>query len=285
MKDFEIIRSLVGMDVTAQELENVDCYIQNKLGLFIPSMGPCGYATKNNHTHPSYMFIIRFSYNDQNTNIKIPKNHYFAQAVSPDIPHCDIIDGHYYCILIDREYFESQYILYSDQKPYFEWTSFPLCSDILKTLNTFAFEYCKNMPNSDITLNAQATVITHWIIRSILGENLDMRTVSSDYSIARAQHYIEKHFEKNITASDLADLGYMSVSSLNRAFKKETGMTPIGYLIEIRIEQAKKLLRRKNIPITEIALRCGFGSSAHFSSCFAKHTGTAPSEYRNKYID
>lgn len=50
-----------------------------------------------------------------------------------------------------------------------------------------AFEYNKSMMNSDITLEAQATVITHWIIRSILGETLDMRAVSSDYSVARAQ--------------------------------------------------------------------------------------------------
>ena len=44
------------------------------------------------------------------------------------------------------------------------------------------------------------------------------------------------------------------------------GVTPIKYLIEIRIEKAKKLLRRNDIPIIEIASRCGFGSSASF--CF-----------------
>ena len=50
------------------------------------------------------------------------------------------------------------------------------------------------MPHVDVTLDAQAEIITHWIIRSLLGETLDMRAVSSDYSVARAQHYHGNQF-------------------------------------------------------------------------------------------
>ena len=110
------------------------------------------------------------------------------------------------------------------------------------------------------------TIITHWIIRSILGENMDMRSISSNYIVARAQHYIEEHFNENITVSQLAQLGHMSDSNFNRMFKKETAQTPIEYLIIIRVQKSKTLLRRKDIPITEIAMRCGFGSSAHFAN-------------------
>ncbi|MFT3951103.1 MAG: AraC family transcriptional regulator [Oscillospiraceae bacterium] len=162
---------------------------------------------------------------------------------------------------------------------------FELCSDILKTLNTFAFEYSKRMMNAAVTLDAQATVITHWMIRSILGETLDLRAVSSDYSIARAQHYIEQHYGDKITASMLSALGFMSVSSLNRRFRSEVGATPMVYLTKLRIEKAKTLLRRKDSTISEIALHCGFSSSAHFASCFIKHTGMTPREYQSKYID
>ena len=138
------------------------------------------------------------------------------------------------------------------------------------------------MMNSDITLDAQTEIITHWLIRSIFGETLDMRAVSEDYSVARAQHYMEQHYMENVTVSKLAELGYVSPSAFNRRFKKEIGITPIEYLIEIRIKRAKVMLKRRDISITDIAMRCGFNSGAHFATCFRKHVGITPAEYRER---
>ena len=61
MENFEQIKALIGEDVTEEDLKYVDCYMHEKIGLFIPSLGACGYAKKPFHTHPSYMFIITFS--------------------------------------------------------------------------------------------------------------------------------------------------------------------------------------------------------------------------------
>lgn len=289
MENFELIKSLIGESVTEEDLKYVDCYVHNKMGLFIPSVGPCQYAIQPSHTHPTYMFIIAFSVNSIKIepSIEIKETHYFGTVLSPDIPHDDQEElfKHYYCILIDKEYFEEQYKMYTDEKPEFHWKQFGICHDILKTLNTFAFEYSKRMQNADITLDAQTTIITHWLIRSILGENYDMRAISANYAVARAEHYIEQHFSENITVKQLAGLGNMSVSNFNRVFKKEKNLTPIEYLIEIRIEKSKKLLRRKEIPITEIAMRCGFSSSSHFASCFSRLLNITPSEYRNCYCN
>ncbi len=279
MIEFDIIKNLIGGEVTEEDLAYIDSYVRLQLGIFIPSMGECGYASKCGHSHPSYMAVIFFdSVSDRQT-------HYYAEITSPGVPHNDRTGSHYYCLLIDKVYFEKRYLMYAKKIPYFTEQPFEICSDILKALNTFVFEYSKSMPNSDITLDAQAEIITHWIIRSIMGETFDMRAVSSDYSVARAQHYMEQHYSENITVSKLAALGYVSSSCFNRRFKKEIGITPIEYLIEIRINRAKTMLKRKNISVTEIAMRCGFGSSAHFSSCFQGRLGISPSEYRDKYID
>lgn len=289
MIDFEIIKSLIGETLTEEELKYVDCYVHNKMGLFIPSVGACQYAARPFHTHPSYMFLILFSLDSVSikTEIELKESHYFATVIAPNIPHNDFEESftHYYCIMIEKEYFEEQYKMYTGKKPDFDIKQFAICHDILKTLNTFAFEYSKKMQNAHITLEAQSTIVTHWLIRSILGENYDMRAISSNYAVARAEHYMEQHFSENITVKQLAILGNMSVSSFNRIFKKETKLTPIEYLIEIRIEKAKKLLRRKEIPITEIAMRCGFASSSHLSSSFSKQLHITPSEYRNAYSD
>lgn len=277
MRDFEWIKKLVGMTICEEDLKYIDCYVRPHLGLFIPTTGPCGYASKEGHTHPSYMITILFD------DCKEGQKHYQAEITSPYIPHNDETDVHYYCLMIDKAYFEERFKLYENEIPIFNRKRFEICTDILKSLNTFALEYDKQMKNAHITLDAQVELITHWTIRSIIGETLDMSAASSDYSVARAQHYIKQHFMEQITVAKLAELGYISPSCLNRRFKKEVGMTPIEYLIETRIENAKKLLRRKDVPITEIVMRCGFGSSAHFSSCFHQRTHLTPTEYQEKY--
>lgn len=277
MRDFEWIKKLIGEDITEEDLKYIDCYVRPHLGLFIPTTGPCGYASKHDHTHPSYMITILFD------DCKEDQKHYRAEITSPQIAHNDRDDVHYYCLMIERDYFEERFKLYQEKLPLFNRKQFKLCTDILKSLNTFALEYDKQMMNAHITLDAQVELITHWIIRSIIGETLDMSAVSSDYSVARAQHYIKQHFMEQITVSKLAELGYVSPSCLNRRFKKEVGITPIEYLIQTRIENAKKLLRRKDVPITEIVMRCGFGSSAHFSTCFHQRTNLTPTEYQEKY--
>ncbi len=288
MEDDKLIKALIGDSVTEDDLRFVDCYVHKHLGLFIPSVGACQYAIRPNHTHPSYMFIISFLEHPSGIKpqIILKDNHYFATALSPDIlhqEHDDNVFPHYYCILIEKDYFESQYRMYSEEIPEFIWKQFAICHDVLKTLNTFAFEYSKKMQNSDITLDAQCTIITHWLIRSILGETYDMRTISSNYAVARAAHYIEHHYSENITVARLAELGNISVSSFNRIFKKESNLTPKEYLIDVRIEKSKLLLRRNEIPITEIALRCGFASSSHFSNSFNHKYNMTPSEYRSRY--
>lgn len=272
-----LIKNLIG-DATEFNISLYDYYVRDKFGVFIPILDSADEKSVN-HAHPSYEIIINF---DMDSNK--PK-HYWATIISPNIIHIKNQSMHCYSLFIEKEYFEKRFLMYAAEVPVFEGKKFEFCSDILKALNTFVFEYSKSMMNSHITLDAQTEIITHWLIRSIFGETLDMRAVSSDYSLARAQHYMEQHYMDNITVEKLANLGYMSKTSFNRRFKKEIGITPIEYLIEIRIKMAKLMLKRKENQMIDIAMRCGFGSSAHFSSCFQKHVGLTPSEYRDRYAD
>ena len=114
----------------------------------------------------SYMVVIAF--NRQTASA----NRFAAEIISPEIPHCDDPTLHCYAICIPRKFFEERYRLYVPDIPVFNRKKFEICSDILKYMNMFAFEASKNMQNSDITLNAHAELITHWIIRSILGESM-----------------------------------------------------------------------------------------------------------------
>ena len=68
---------------------------------------------------------------------------------------------------------------------------------------------------------------------------------------------------------------------LSRLFKKATGIHFIDYVSRVRVEKAKRLLIDPSSRINEIAYACGFGSIPHFNRVFKKHTGMAPTVYRN----
>lgn len=77
------------------------------------------------------------------------------------------------------------------------------------------------------------------------------------------------------------DLG-VSKHYLRHCFKEEVGLTPLEYLTDLRIQQAKCLLAQNSyMTIGEIALNCGFSDPYYFSRCFKKNTGVSPREFRN----
>ncbi len=260
------------------EKNEYDSYAIDELGVFIPIVAERR-ELSHDYNYPCYEVIIDFS------SMEDGSHQYEAWITSPDVIHQPRVYRHCYIMLIEREYFEKRFLMYKESIPVYKEKEFDFCSDILKALNMFVFEVSKDMMNSNITLSSQAEIITHWTIRSLMGETLDMRSVSSDYSIARAQHYIEQHYAENITLKTLAAIGHMSVTSFNRNFKKEIGITPIEYLIEVRINASKLLLKRRELSVTEVALRSGFGSASHFSSCFAERVGATPQEYRKRFIN
>lgn len=68
--------------------------------------------------------------------------------------------------------------------------------------------------------------------------------------------------------------------SLIRMFRRETGKTPVNFMITLRLEKAVNLLNHSDMSIGEIALSCGYSSPSHFASEFRKHFGMTPREFR-----
>lgn len=93
--------------------------------------------------------------------------------------------------------------------------------------------------------------------------------------------YAEKHYNKNITISRLADLFYMNRKYAGRIFKAECGMSFNRYLNVLRTENAKKLLKNTDMNIIDIAMECGYNNVTYFNKVFKNVTGMTPLEYRN----
>ena len=98
------------------------------------------------------------------------------------------------------------------------------------------------------------------------------------------KEYIGEHYSENITLSDIADIVFLNPAYLSAMFKKETGQTLTQYLIDVRIDKAKEMLRNPEKSIGEIACLVGYQDERHFSKLFSKMTGVKPTEYRRFYV-
>ncbi|MBQ8311357.1 MAG: helix-turn-helix transcriptional regulator [Clostridia bacterium] len=100
-----------------------------------------------------------------------------------------------------------------------------------------------------------------------------------DAEFASAVQFLRSHLSDPLTLSAIAAGCSMSVSKLKLLFREKAGCGPIGYLIDLRIEEAKRLIREGEMDFTEIAEVLGFASLHYFSRLFKKITGMTPSAY------
>jgi AraC family transcriptional regulator len=93
--------------------------------------------------------------------------------------------------------------------------------------------------------------------------------------------YIHDHLDQDIKLIDLANLLGLSEYYLCRAFRQSRGISLHQYLIEQRVERAKKMLNHRDLTIAHIALQCGFSSHSHLTKHFKRLVGVTPSALRS----
>ena len=105
---------------------------------------------------------------------------------------------------------------------------------------------------------------------------------SGEECVRQAIRFMREHYMENIDIGILAsELGFHS-AYLTRLFGKHAGVTPLKYLTNIRIQEAKRLLIATSLPISEVGERVGYPDQFHFSKTFRKATGMNPSAFRKK---
>jgi AraC family transcriptional regulator len=108
-------------------------------------------------------------------------------------------------------------------------------------------------------------------------------TFTRGLSAAKLRHvedFIEDNYSRDLKLAELAQVAGMSSFHFAREFKRTTGTTPHQYLIRVRVERAKTLLAKNDLPLTEVGLSTGFSHQSHFTRLFRKLTGTTPRSYR-----
>ncbi|MBF8744015.1 GlxA family transcriptional regulator [Pseudomonas monteilii] len=101
--------------------------------------------------------------------------------------------------------------------------------------------------------------------------------------VARVQAYIVDHIDQAFTVQKMAGLVAMSSRNFARIFQREVGITPLQYLQNARIDQARKLLESSDLPLKVVAAQCGFGSDRHMRKVFCERIGMTPAQYRAQF--
>jgi AraC family transcriptional regulator len=104
--------------------------------------------------------------------------------------------------------------------------------------------------------------------------------VLSAARLRRVDEYVRTHFHTDLAIADLAREAAMSPYHFCRAFKASMGVTPHQYVLEHRVEAAKRLLRTTPMALAEVALAVGFASQSHLTGQFQSRVGATPAAYR-----
>ncbi|MBS4208866.1 helix-turn-helix domain-containing protein [Bacillus sp. FJAT-50079] len=134
------------------------------------------------------------------------------------------------------------------------------------------------MENNKVDEHA-ASIIIHKILYEL--DKLSNQTNDSrEETIIRAISYIENNYSEDISLTAIANDVKLSPYHFSRLFKKQMNCSPHQYLINYRINNAKKLLYNTKLSIKEIAFTCGFNSVSHFTTTFKKHVDVSPNKFR-----
>ena len=100
--------------------------------------------------------------------------------------------------------------------------------------------------------------------------------------VRNVANYVQHHLSEAITTGQVADSLFLSRQHLSRRFTREAGIPLAAFIRNEKAEEAKRLLRYTDRPVSAIAVYLGFSSQGHFSKVFREITGMTPGEYREK---
>jgi AraC-like DNA-binding protein len=99
-------------------------------------------------------------------------------------------------------------------------------------------------------------------------------------AMRRVREYVDTHLAESMDLTELATIAGLSVFHFARQFKQTVGVAPHHYLVQSRVERARDMLARTNLPLSEIALAAGFSDQSHLARHFRQMLGTTPGEFR-----
>ena len=129
-----------------------------------------------------------------------------------------------------------------------------------------------------IKLRLEMFLIT--LVRDFTEENTAPSfSAISENTVEDIKRYIDEHYTENIQLDNICFIFGTNKTSLCKNFKNAYGITILGYINSLKLQESKRLLRQNKLSVTQISERLGFTSIHYFCKFFKKMTGNSPVEY------
>lgn len=124
--------------------------------------------------------------------------------------------------------------------------------------------------------------ILHFIVYSyyLIDPEEEYSEDSDKEQFTKIAEYLELHLDENISLATITKEFAINRNKLNDIFMKQTSMTCLGYLLNLRLDLAKILLTKTELPVGEISDRVGYTDPNYFTKVFKENVGMTPSQYR-----
>jgi transcriptional regulator GlxA family with amidase domain len=106
---------------------------------------------------------------------------------------------------------------------------------------------------------------------------------SDRFSLSGTRAWALDRLDRRVTLDDLARHASVSVRTLTRRFRAETGLTPLQWLLQQRLERARELLESTTLPVDEVARSSGLGTADSLRTHLVRHVGLTPTAYRASF--
>ena len=100
----------------------------------------------------------------------------------------------------------------------------------------------------------------------------------------KVMEYLSRNLDRKLSLDEIASEVYLSRAYVSTLFKQQTGEGIFECLSRLRLEQSKRLLDESDLPLSQVALSCGYEDQSYFTRVFKKSTGLSPRRYRLTHL-
>jgi AraC-like DNA-binding protein len=218
------------------------------------------------------------------------QKHYFKEAKAIEIVNVMYTTKKHKTLISDEikklEGYKALFILESQYRAlhYFKNKLHLIRSDMAKLeiiLNSMMMEQTNKFEGHELILKNRLEELI--VLLSRYYSRLDATEAQALVRIGKIIDFLEQNFAGKIYLDQLSEMAFMSTRNFQRIFKKAVGSSPTNYLMQIRLQKARKLLRETELPVSEIAMETGFGDGNYFIKCFKKENAITPIKFRLRY--
>lgn len=144
-----------------------------------------------------------------------------------------------------------------------------------------------DFPNREVQILHLSSCLNEVLTLALRDSNIgtfQSGVIGNKKALLASEQYLHDHYQQSVSLNKLAEVANISPIYFHRLFTAYFHKTPNQYLLDLRVEQAKRKLLEEDFSLVDIALSCGFTSQSYFCNRFKSITGLTPLQYRRKEL-